>query len=311
MERQILKSVMVHSFESSLTGKGTRTEGIPQGHSLSLFLANAAAHPLDAQLSRLNGTFARFADDSVVVNTCYEDALKTAEAYQQFSESSGVAINEIKSSGIRIFAGSAKTMEMRQLNHFDFLSYKFTKDGLYVSDRAIAAIKRRCGKIIYNHLLLHLRRTNAINPKRIGKGFKDWELVTCVNELRAYIYGGNSQKKIDAYLVGTSNIKNISGATSYFCLVEDSKQLRALDGWLLDTIQRAYQYRVCLVSGLPKQSLKLPNTAKFISGKWYTFPVAIETRLPSFFTAWRAARKSWTHHGMGGVDPQGMGYTYS
>jgi hypothetical protein len=48
-----------------------------------------------------------------------------------------------------------------------------------------------------------------------------------------------------------------------------------------------------------------------IDGGWYNFPgIPMETRAPSFFTAWRAARKSWMRHGLGGVDAQGMGYAY-
>lgn len=310
MERQILKAVMSHCYKSQ-ADEGIRTKGVPQGHSLSLFLANAAAHPLDIQLSTLNGTFARFADDSVVVNTNYEDALKTAEAYYQFSRTSGVAINESKSSGIRMLAGSAKEMEMRQLSHFDFLSYKFTREGLYLSDRAMAAIKRRCSRIIYNHLLLHLRRTEKINPARIGKGFRDWDLVSCVNELRAYIYGGISQQVLNSYLAGSSNIKNISGPTSYYCLVEDSQQFRALDGWLLDCVQRAYKQRIDLVSSLLNQTIDMPTEQQFLSGEWYKFSTPVETQLPSFFTSWRAGRKSWTHHGLGGIDPQGIGQAHS
>ena len=310
MERQIIKAVIEHRYETE-TEKGVRKKGVPQGHSLSLFIANAAAHPLDIQLSTLNGTFARFADDSVVVNTSYEDALKTAEAYHQFSRSSGVAINEAKSSGIRMLAGSFKEMEMRQLSHFDFLSYKFSREGLYLSDRAIAAIKRRCSRIIYNQLLLHLRRTEKINPARIGEGFRDWDLVSCVNELRSYIYGGISQESIDSYLAGLLKFKNISGPTSYYCLVEDSQQFRALDGWLLDCVQRAYKQRLGLVSALLNQTIEMPTAQQFLSGDWYQFSTAVETQLPSFFTSWRAGRKSWTHHGLGGIDPQGIGQAHS
>lgn len=75
MERELLRAILTHSFIEGKKVVEKRTVGIPQGNSLSLFLANAAAHPLDEELSRLSGSFARFADDSVVVNYSYEDAL--------------------------------------------------------------------------------------------------------------------------------------------------------------------------------------------------------------------------------------------
>ena len=309
MERQLLEAVMSHDFVRS-GATGTRSCGTPQGNSLSLFLANVAAHPLDEKLGRLNGTFARFADDSVVVNTSYEDALKTAEAFHQFATRSGVKINPAKSSGIRMF--SDVEMEMAHIAEFEFLGYKFRRAGLYMGDRAKSAIKRRCAKIIYNNLLLHLRRTKKLSKKRIGKGFRDWDLVTCINELRAFIYGGMSQAMIDESISGSNTARNISGAVSYFALVEESFVFRELDGWLSDVIERAYNARVYSAGAFAGIKMGQLSKDDLIAGSWYKFaPISIETKLPSFFHAWRVARKSWSRHGLGGIDSQGMGYAYS
>jgi RNA-directed DNA polymerase len=317
MERAVLRATMTHEYKEGKQSPATRTIGIPQGNSLSLFLANAAAHPLDEELGRLNGAFARFADDSVVINYSYEDALACANAFQRFSERSGVNINYQKPSGIRIF--SETPAELASIKQFDFLSYSFHRDGLHVSEKALGTIKRRCARIIYNHLLLHPRRTESFQPKRIGAGFRDWDLLTCLNELRAYIYGGRSQESIDDYLAGSVNISNLSGAVSYFCLVEDGAVFRGLDGWLIDSLCRAYQARRLLFRSFPGslatafslRSMKRIREGKMIDGTWYDFPqLALETRAPSFFTAWRAARKSWMRHGLGGVDATGTGYSY-
>ena len=310
MERNLLQSVLTHEFKSVSGQTGSRTCGTAQGNSLSLFIANVAAHALDDELGRLNGTFARFADDSVVVNTSYEDALRTAEAFHRFARKSGVKINAIKSSGIRMFADAP--MEMAHISEFEFLGYRFTKSGLYVGSRAIHNIKRRCSAIIYNNLLLHPRRVNAISQKRLGHGFKDWDLVTCINELRSYVYGGLSQAAIDQTLNSKETIKNISGAVSYFALVEDWRVFRELDGWLVNVLQRAYSERIKTAANASKKRIiaSLP-TERLIDGKWYKFSgIPMETKLPSFFSAWRAARKSWSRHGLGGIDPQGMGYAY-
>ncbi|BCH34687.1 hypothetical protein MesoLjLc_66170 [Mesorhizobium sp. L-8-10] len=61
---------------------------------------------------------------------------------------------------------------------------------------------------------------------------------------------------------------------------------------------------------LGKKIAALTNS-QLLDGTWYKFPaIATETRLPSFFLAWRGARKSWAQHGLGGVDAIGMGYGY-
>ncbi|WP_028732516.1 reverse transcriptase domain-containing protein [Rhizobium leguminosarum] len=305
MERTILFAVMNHSWRDLNGNSGVRTEGIPQGNSISLFLANAAAHSLDRDLGKLSGSFARFADDSVVINLSYEDALKTSEAYARFSKRSGVNINKIKSTGIRIF--SAVACEMAHIPSFTFLSYKFTPEGLGISDKTVANIKRRCTKIMYNNLLLHLRRTGKIAKGRRGKGFVDWDLVTCVNELRRYIYGAKRQAAIDAFLSGGGGIGRSTGAVGYFGPIEDGDKFRELDGWLRHVLRAMYVRRLTL---LPRKA-KAISEADLLSGDWYHFPkVEMETSLPSFFTAWRAARKNFAKHGLGGVDPTGEGYGY-
>ncbi|MGO4319600.1 reverse transcriptase domain-containing protein, partial [Agrobacterium sp. MCAB5] len=301
----VLTAVMSHSWRD-LSGKnGVRSVGIPQGNSISLFLANAAAHSLDRDLGKLSGSFARFADDSVVINLSYEDALRTSEAYARFSERSGVNINKVKSTGIRIF--SAVACEMAHIPSFNFLSYKFTPEGLKISDKSVANIKRRCTKIIYNNLLLHLRRTGKLASGRRGRWFVDWDLVTCVNELRRYIYGAKKQSALDAFLIGGGKIGRSTGAVGYFGLLEDAEAFRELDGWLLHVLQAMYARRLTL---LPKKGKSL-SEAELLSGSWYKFAkVPMETSLPSFHTAWRAARKNFAKHGLGGVDPTGEGYGY-
>jgi len=308
MERRILKAVSKHEFHEVGGSTGKRDRGIPQGNSVSLFLANAAAHPLDMELAMLNGSFARFADDSVVVNRSYEDALKCADAFVRFSERSGVDLNTEKSTGIRLF--SETPAEMAHISQFDFLSYKFRRSGLDVSDRAVSNIKRRCAKILYNHLLLHPRRTKRYNKHRVGKGFRDWDLITCINELRSFIYGGLRQSTLERYLAGDTNLSNLSGAVSYFALVENGAVFRQLDGWLADVVHRVYSARVKLLNGLSTKVLKPISSAAVLDGSWYKYPaLPQEARLPSFFMAWRAARKSWLRHGLGGINAQG-GYAY-
>ncbi|MEQ5776608.1 hypothetical protein J4E05_13835 [Thalassospira sp. NFXS8] len=311
MERMVLSSVIRHSWRNLDGETGVRTVGIPQGNSISLFLANVAAHSLDRDLEKISGTFVRFADDSIVVNLSYEDALKTSQAYARFSDRSGVAINSKKSTGIRIF--SSVPCEMAHVTDFTFLSYKFTPDGVFLSDRILKNIKRRCSKIIYNNLLLHLRQTRKIAKGRRGKGFVDWDLVTCLNELRRYIYGAKRQSVIDDFLKNGGKMGRMTGAVGYFALLEEGEIFRKLDGWLLFVVRSMYTYRVTLLSKTNKstRALKGLSDAELLSGNWYNFSkVPMETSLPSFYTAWRAARKNFAKHGLGGVDSTGEGYGY-
>jgi hypothetical protein len=157
-----------------------------------------------------------------------------------------------------------------------------------------------------------MNRAKSLSQKRIGLGFHDWDLVTCVNELRSYVYGGLTQESIDQTLGNKSTIRNISGAVSYFALVEDGSVFRELDGWLADVLARAYNARINTAASLvKKRTIKPIDPERLIDGSWYKFSdIAMETKLPSFFSAWRAARKSWSRHGLGGIDPQGMGYAY-
>lgn len=309
MERSVIASTMRHEYLEPGTAPAARAQGVPQGNSISLFLANVAAHPLDMDLEKLNGSFVRFADDAVVVNTSYEDALASARAYDRFAAASGVAINREKSSGIRLF--SEHPAEMAHTARFEFLGYRFTRRGLFVGERAYQAIKRRCAKIIYNHLLLHPRRTGTIAASRLGVGFRDWDLVTCINELRGYIYGGRSQATIETFLAGGADIKNMTGAASYFCLVEDAAVFRELDGWLHHCLVRAHAQRMKMVKALTGKTHKAVGDSALKKATWYKFPkVAMDTTVPSFYLAWRAGRKSWSRHGLGGVDVVGMGYSY-
>lgn len=311
MERALLVSIMTHEFATAddyaKKSFSRRSRGIPQGNSLSLFLANAAAHELDLALDRLSGSFARFADDSVVINSSYEDAIKSSSAFHDFAQKCGVALNEEKSQGIKLLSKS--TAEIGSIPYFDFLSYRFQQNGLGMSARAQQSIKRRCVKILYNHLLLHQKRTKKINSSRIGAGYHDWDLVTCINELRHYIYGGMSEKTLDEYLSGTLNVRLVKGASSYFCLLESGDVFRELDGWLKDILSRTYASRIKLAASL---GLTIPHLTEeeLTDGTWYTHALAMETKLPSFYQAWRAARKSWKRHGIGGVLASRSGYSY-
>lgn len=79
-------------------------KGIPQGTSISLFLANIACLRLDKDFERLGVKFARYADDTVICTPSYEAACRAVDALIKFSGDSGVPINPSKSAGIHLLA---------------------------------------------------------------------------------------------------------------------------------------------------------------------------------------------------------------
>lgn len=164
---------------------------------------------------------------------------------------------------------------------------------------------------MYCHLLLHPRRTKRISPKRIRGSPYDRDLVTCLNELRNYIFGGLRQFAIEAYLTGSLSLSRIQGAVSYFSAVEKGDQFRELHGWLVSILHRAVNERVRIVrTYTTKKKHPFISVSELLDGSWYGMGLPMETAFPNFFSAWRASRKSLMRHGLGGVDAVGMGYSY-
>ncbi|MEW4522111.1 reverse transcriptase domain-containing protein, partial [Vibrio cholerae] len=79
-----------------------RERGIPQGTSISLFLANLACWKLDKQLEKEGLQFARYADDTIVWSQDYTKITKALDIMSNFSKDVGVALNAEKSEGISI-----------------------------------------------------------------------------------------------------------------------------------------------------------------------------------------------------------------
>lgn len=66
-----------------------RTRGIPQGTSVSLFLANIAAYPLDRKLENLGVGFARYADDTLIWGESYDVVGRAVNALEETSAEMG------------------------------------------------------------------------------------------------------------------------------------------------------------------------------------------------------------------------------
>lgn len=312
-ERHVISAFLNHRYslfkDYSKNNHSRRMRGVPQGSSISLFLSNIAAHELDKELGKSNGSFVRFADDAVCVTSNYSDALNIASIFREHCYYSGISINHKKSPGIcllenplekarrKFFIDGSDGGKISHLKHFDYIGHKFSWQSIGISDRAVERIKQRISRIIYIHMLHNLSR-NKFSAKRVGIDFYDWDLVTCLNEIRNYIYGGLQEHRLANFLYNGQRIGRLRGLMSFYPLVSNVQQFSALDGWLLSAVRRAHRERKRRLNAI---SIPLRSLApkELISGDWYNFDaIAHETNMPSFVLAWRAARKAFRQYGL-------------
>lgn len=293
-----------------------RAKGVPQGCSLSLFLSNAAAHELDLALERQNGTFARFADDVVAVAHSYTDARNIALQFRAHCARSGVAINYEKSPGIKLLdkgkEGDLRTFfidkddggEIELIREFDYLGHNLSPQGVSLSNGAVKKIKRRISEIIYKHLFLYRRsQPNLFDPARVGPGYFDWDLVTCINEIRRYLYGGLRESQITPFLAGEGKLPFVRGLLAFYPLITEPTLLIELDGWLLNVVERAMRERRKVLQGFGVVQNAITRD-QLLEGNWYNYPLILnDVRLPSFVRGWRAARRYYLRYGLKNIEP--------
>lgn len=325
-EKYILRSFLSHEIHDaknySIGPSEVRRIGVPQGSSLSLFLANIAGHELDRRLESTNGQFVRFADDVVAVTTSHDDALRVQDAFDQHCKYSGIKINHEKSPGISLLNSNVKSErrsfyvndgdgdDITQIDEFDYIGHNFSISGIGLSIRGFKRTKRRISKIIYLHLLYSLRRFKAIDMDRVIGSHFDWDLVTCVNEIRKFIYGGLRHSEVVSFVEGARRIGKMRGFIGFCPLMDRITQFQELDGWLVNILRRALAERYRLIDqirnsqAVPLLGKTVPSAKSMLDGSWYDGPskLQLELRLPSFVYAWRAARKKYKQYGLDEFD---------
>jgi RNA-directed DNA polymerase len=316
LELEVLRRFLTyryHKIEFGQIGPEQRNRtGTPQGTSISLFISNAAAHPLDVDVGNRNGVFVRFADDSVAITFSYDDANALYGCFLNYSDSAVMPINHKKSSPASLF--SASSAEIATKPSFSFLGYSFdkSKEGgviLSIAPAKVRAIKRRIGRIIFRHLLLY-PRAGHFNSSRIGGDWFDWDLITCINSIRRYVYSGLSQNEIIAAAKGFMGQRRPRGLMAYFCLVENRDLLKELDGWLISVLERALRERKRVLLNLG-HSYEALSWKDLTDAHWYHGPFVIDVRIPSFFFAWKASNVAWTKHGPQGINMPTARYGYT
>ncbi len=271
-------------------------QGVPQGSSISLFLANVACLELDRELELQGAIFARYADDTIILCDDYNKANACANLMFNHGKRSMTEINIKKSSGISLLDFHNEA-EMRTKANFEFLGHSISQTGISLSDRTTKRFKKRVSKIIYQHLLLYPRR-HSLSSTRVNRNGTDWDMVTCINEIRRYIYGRISEEQITKCINDKSESLKLSRcALSFYPLVDDPEVFKELDGWLVSVLSRAQKTRkIILASQFPYY--KLYPKEKLINGTWYKSRLRNETRLPSFFKSWQYVTKCLKVYGI-------------
>jgi RNA-directed DNA polymerase len=221
-EKAAIFAFLSHRSADRLTytsGPFERREiGTPQGSSISLTLANLASHPLDCELEAINGQFARYADDTVVVSYSYEDATKAYDVFIRHCRKSGLEINKQKSPGICIL--SKMEEEFRSITDFRFLGYGICTDGLTMHSTVERRVREKLSRLINLYLIHYI---DVVPPlaihRRVGPGY-DWDLLGLISEIRNILYGGLSENQLFKFIRHGVKLRQMRGYMGFYALLE-------------------------------------------------------------------------------------------
>lgn len=107
------------------------TSGTPQGGVLSPLLANIYLNPLDHLMSSKGYQMTRYADDMVVLCASQEEAESALAEIQQWVDAAELKLHPVKT----------RVVSMDESDGFDFLGYRFSKDGRSPRKRSLDRYK--------------------------------------------------------------------------------------------------------------------------------------------------------------------------
>ncbi|NEA59548.1 hypothetical protein G3I60_36660 [Streptomyces sp. SID13666] len=262
LEKHVLNSFLDTTLQSRdaychRTPPDARGAGLPQGTSISLFLANVAAWELDRTLERLGVGFARYADDTLIWSNDYSLICKSVDTLSNLSQKIGADLNFKKSHGISIFAPEGTPVELKSKPRVEFVGYKFDNTGTGMRASVVSRIKRRISFLIWANLLEPLAKGQIV-PGRVAPSV-DRDYLVMLLQIRRYLYGNLSESKLRRLNSGRARRIHFPGVMSYFPLVTDLAQLKELDGWLLHTISTSLNKRGRILKSKGIVDLPVPH----------------------------------------------------
>ncbi len=219
-----------------------RDVGIPQGTSISLFLANLTCWSFDQKLEKEGVKFSRYADDTIAWSPEYAKICNAFIHINDFSKEAGIKINPRKSEGISLLTNPGLPSEITSKNHLDFLGYSLSVDKVSIKYKSLKRIQKQISYILYRNLIQPLKQS-SLAGQIIPANDKDENFLSAMMQIRRYMYGGLSKKQIKDYFSGRSKRIYFKGVMSFYPLVNDVEQLKMLDGWLLSVIHRSLKLR--------------------------------------------------------------------
>jgi len=236
-----------------------RSGGVPQGTSISLFLANIACWDLDRNLEREGVRFARYADDTLIWSDSYERICATFNIMHDFSLASGVSINAVKSEGISLLSEQGYTSEIKKnKTSVNFLGYNICHTNVGIKESSVNNIKKQVSYLLYKNLLQPLM--DGSDNARCNPGHDDeGAFASAIHQVRRYAYGDLSEFTLTNYIKGNYKHLQFKGVMSYYPLVTNEAQLKALDQWMVSTILNVLNLRNNLLSSVyGTQASKFP-----------------------------------------------------
>ncbi|MBK5479395.1 RNA-dependent DNA polymerase [Pseudomonas sp. TH21] len=287
-----------------------RKVGVPQGTSISLFLANLTCWKFDQDLEREGVKFSRYADDTIVWSPEYSKICNAFGYINDFSKQAGVKINVTKSEGISLLTKDGLPSEIVAKTRLNFLGYALSVDKISIKDTSLKKIQKQISYILYRNLVQPLKQ-KSLAGQRIPANDKDVNLMSAILEVRRYMYGGLSHKQIKDYLSGRAKRIYFKGVMSFYPLVDDAIQLTMLDGWLLSVIHRILKLRsTLLISHGHNRSNRFPFNASRIQ-LLNTCSKNPLLEIPSFLLIQKALKKGLVESGIERVmNPDSLNYDY-
>jgi len=291
--------------------------GIPQGTSISLFLANLVCWSLDKDFEKEGLRFSRYADDTVVWSPDYNKICNAFTIINKFSSNAGVKINPKKSDGINLLIEEGLPSEFSEpKTYIEFLGYAVYINRVSIKKTSITKIKKQISYLLYKNLILPLK-TEQLKNIVIPNKEKDEGFLTAILQIRRYLYGGLTEQYLIDFLRGKTKRIHFKGVMSFYPLVNDEEQLKSLDGWLLSTIYRTLKLRAKL---LKSHNHNVDNFFPFNVSKEQLLELCkIQKvgnnqnllKIPSFILIYKALQKGIISSGIEGtMNPKSNRYHY-
>lgn len=289
-----------------------RKVGLPQGTSLSLFLANVAASELDRSLERLGVGFVRYADDTLIWSPDYGRIGEAVSTLYGAAEHMGVPINAEKSEGIRLLVGDETARgEIKTTKRIEYLGHTIGLRTVGIKKESLDRIKKRIDELLFNNLL---REPLAGTQERGRLTDVDRDYVTLIWQLRRYLYGSLSEKEVRRFQNGGIPPMSFEGVMAFFPLVDDYEQLLSLDSWMSTRVwlvmrKRARLLRDAKLPCPPPHGLDKNGLIGFQSPSARTGQL-VDLRMPSSHRISRVIRTAIRTHGTGVLMGQESLYLY-